>query len=40
MVLTKKDQIELDENYDLFELKNKIRTNLTKLDENYDKEIF
>jgi len=27
----------VDENYDIFEYKNKIRTYLTKLDENLDK---
>jgi len=26
----------IDKNYDLFEHKNKIRTDLTKLDENWD----
>jgi len=27
----------IDENYDIFEYKNKIRTDSSKLDENYDK---
>jgi len=37
MVLTKKDQMnKIDENWDIFEHKNKIRTDLTKLDENWD----
>jgi len=30
----------IDENWDLFEHKNKIRTYLTKLDENWDKKVF